>query len=392
MLFDNRYIYPFPNCYTLLPTCGAALVIVFGDKTTFVGSFLSKRLIRGIGLISYSAYLWHQPLLAFLRIRFNESPPFSYVAIALIAVLPLSTLSYYYVEQPFRQKKKISRKRVFSSAAVATVLALILALFLIRTADNRSKTAEGEDTYLSDLKDYSTMNYTTFAYIRNAQLGTFTNDTSKAGKRILLIGDSYSQDFYNMIVEGKYLSDYEIRVHYVHAECQIYMGPIDRQPFIQAKFKQMCTNDHDIKYALPRIPLANIIILASAWRDWSAHKLPMTIELLNLTKEQQLLIVGTKHFGRIDRMLYVNKTKEFRVAQYQRPFDWFIEVNKLMEQTFDPSIFVNVMKMICTREDGACPLFTPDGKLISYDNSHLTRYGVLYVAKIIFKEKPLSQL
>ena len=271
-------------------------------------------------------------------------------------------------------------------------MTFILALFLIRNAHNQSISVEGKDSYLSDLQQYSTMNYTTFAYILNARLDTFSNDTSKAGKRIALIGDSYSQDFYNMIVEGRYLTNYEICTHYVHVECQMYLGPDDRQQFILAKHRQMCTNAHDIKYALPLIQKANIVILASAWRPWSAERLPTTIKLLNLTNQQQLLIIGTKHFGRIDRMLYVNKTKEFRISQYQHPFQWFIDVNKLMEQIIDPSIFVNMMKMICTAKDNACPLFTPQGKLVSYDNSHLTRYGALYVGAIIFREKPLNLL
>ena len=69
-----------------------------------------------------------------------------------------------------------------------------------------------------------------------------------------------------------------------------------------------------------------------------------------------------------------------------------VKVNNILEKTIDKSIFVNVMKMICTGFNQTCPLFTPNGKLISYDGAHLTKYGALYIGNIIFKNKPLNKL
>jgi hypothetical protein len=51
-----------------------------------------------------------------------------------------------------------------------------------------------------------------------------------------------------------------------------------------------------------------------------------------------------------------------------------------------------MLKMICTGPNGTCPLFTPNGKLISYDGTHLTRHGALYIGDIIFNNKPLNKL
>ena len=392
VFLDNRYIYPFPNCYTLLPTCGAVLIIVFGDETTIVGSLLSNKVLRGIGLISYSAYLWHQPILAFIRIQFNETPPFLYIILGISIVLPLSAFSYFYIEQPFRQKNKIDRKRIFSSAGIATLLTFILAVSLIRTANYRSKLLEGKDPYLVDLELFGTHNYTVFAHRVQENMGNFSNDTSMTKKKLILIGDSYSQDFYNVICEGGYLTNYEIRVYYIQQMCQIYMGPEDRQTFILPKYQQLCTNTYDIKYALPLIQRANVVILAGAWSNWSAIRLPTTIKSLNLTEQQRLIIIGTKYFSLGDRMLYANKTKEFRVAQYAHPAQSYIDVNNLMIQTLNSSVFVDVMKMICTGHNNTCPLFTEDGKLISYDDNHLTRYGAVHIGKIIFSQKPLNEL
>ncbi len=195
-----------------------------------------------------------------------------------------------------------------------------------------------------------------------------------------------------MIIEGKHLIDWEFCVYFVYSRCQIYLGNEDRKQFIKAKHHQTCTNANDIKYALPMIRQANIIFLASNWYLWSSERLPNTLKLLNLTKQQEIFVIGPKHFGKVNPMLYVNKSKSFRMKQYQYPKTEVIAVNQLLEKTLDKSIYINVQKLICTGFNQTCPLFTPEGKLISHDGAHLMKYGARYVGNILFKNKPLNKL
>ena len=58
---------PYPSFYTAVPVIGTALIILFGWQGTWTAKLLSTRPFVGIGLISYSLYLWHQPLFAFAR-------------------------------------------------------------------------------------------------------------------------------------------------------------------------------------------------------------------------------------------------------------------------------------------------------------------------------------
>ncbi len=109
---------PFPSAYALPPTLGACLVIAFANRNTLVARLLSVKWIVGIGLLSYSAYLWHQPLFAFARIlTLGHVPKHSMAMLAMLS-FPLAFLTWRFVEVPFRRRRNFSRRTVFSAGAV----------------------------------------------------------------------------------------------------------------------------------------------------------------------------------------------------------------------------------------------------------------------------------
>lgn len=126
-LFDQST--PFPSIYTAVPTVGTALVLCYGTAGTRVARFLSARVIVGIGLISYSAYLWHQPAFAFAR-HASVGEPAWWVYLLLSALsLALAYLTWRYVEQPFRKKGAISRRNVFALATACSSCVLAVGLW-----------------------------------------------------------------------------------------------------------------------------------------------------------------------------------------------------------------------------------------------------------------------
>jgi len=135
---------PFPSFYALLPTVGTALIILFGTSQTFTGRILSNRLLVGIGLVSYSAYLWHHPLFAFARIR-SISEPSSELMLALgFLTLPMAYLSWKYVEKPFRNRQAYDRKFVFASSltGMAAVICVGILVILSNGFDNRLSSSQ----------------------------------------------------------------------------------------------------------------------------------------------------------------------------------------------------------------------------------------------------------
>ena len=115
---------PFPSLYALVPTVGTGLLILFAAPKTLAHALLSFKPIVGIGLISYSAYLWHQPLLAFARHRVVGEVPDLLLIMLCISSLLMAWFSWRFIEKPFRDRKVTSRRTVFSFST-ALLLAFI---------------------------------------------------------------------------------------------------------------------------------------------------------------------------------------------------------------------------------------------------------------------------
>lgn len=118
----------YPGWATVPVVLGTALVLAFGRRDTLVGKLLSVRPLVAIGLISYSLYLWHQPVFAFARLRAIDGIPPAGYAVLIVLCIALATLSWRFVEQPFRQRGKVGRGAVFGATLAAGAVALVIGL------------------------------------------------------------------------------------------------------------------------------------------------------------------------------------------------------------------------------------------------------------------------
>ena len=121
---------PFPSIYALVPVIGVVLFILFAEKKTIVAKLLGTKVFVGIGLISYSAYLWHQPLFAFTKIKMIEDPSMSVMVLLSLLSFVLAVISWKYIEKPFRIKKNYyGRKFIFIPLALSFTIIVVTGYF-----------------------------------------------------------------------------------------------------------------------------------------------------------------------------------------------------------------------------------------------------------------------
>jgi peptidoglycan/LPS O-acetylase OafA/YrhL len=128
VVFDDTTRHP--SAWTLLPVVGTALIILGAHGASPVARALSLRPLVVIGLVSYPAYLWHQPLFAFARIRLGDLlPVWSSIALSFLAFV-LAWLTWRLVEIPVRRGVGFSRAQVFAATGTLTACVVVTALIL----------------------------------------------------------------------------------------------------------------------------------------------------------------------------------------------------------------------------------------------------------------------
>lgn len=115
---------PFPRFNAIPSTVGAALVLY--PQATAAQRLLGATPLRSLGLVSYSLYLWHWPLIVFWRLYENEQPTFPILTnLTLVATaVALSAFTWRYVEQPAR-RLRLGSTSVFGWSAAVCLLSII---------------------------------------------------------------------------------------------------------------------------------------------------------------------------------------------------------------------------------------------------------------------------
>ena len=231
--FNNEIFHP--SFYTLPSIIGVCLVIWFSHKDELITKILSSKLFVGVGLISYSLYLWHYPIFAFFRSSnfVSDGNVFQKLLIGFI-VLFLSIISYFLIEKPSRDKN-IQFKSLMSKIILVIMLIFSFSIFVIYKDGKINK----ENTMLA--KQIASPLYNSTCKYSSANIkfldddffkDNFENCNQKFKKFILILGDSHSRDLYNSVAkiskENEYIiglnragcrpkNELELNCHYLNA-------------------------------------------------------------------------------------------------------------------------------------------------------------------------------
>src|SRR5271155_1928648 len=191
-IFCFRPDMPLPGLWSLAPAGGSALLIAFATAQTKCGKWLGARPLVGVGLVSYSAYLWHQPLFAFARFRFAVPAGGWLMLASSAAAFAMAYASWRFVERPFRDWARFSRGSVFLGALATGITLIIIGRIIVlnRGFPTRMSAIEGVTdvgAYRNKCLDVRDLNPSRLAETDACQLGD-----RKAKIDFLLIGDSHA--------------------------------------------------------------------------------------------------------------------------------------------------------------------------------------------------------
>ena len=186
---------PHPSLLTLPIVMGTTFVIL-GGNNAFIKVLLANRLTIGIGLISYSLYLWHQPVFAFGRIYKPELNLFDIVLLISLTTL-LSVCSFKYIERPFRDAEQVKDKKLLVILGSITVAIVVFTSFIQLTDGAAHRYPDYiKQALLNDSVEYDIN--TNCERLSNKCI-YWGNSTSPFG--LVTLGDSHAKDLTRQLMK-----------------------------------------------------------------------------------------------------------------------------------------------------------------------------------------------
>lgn len=183
----------FPGLAAMPPCLGATLIIFSSESAlSVVGRLLAFKPVVFIGLISYSLYLWHWPLLVFLQyLTGDQRWPFR--AAMLAVSFALAIISWKYVETPFRKRRVLpQRSRIFGFAGVSFATLLILGLAVSCGEGLPARFSDKALSYANSRNHYAFRNATSLEQARAGHFVELGMGVTNQPISVLIWGDSHA--------------------------------------------------------------------------------------------------------------------------------------------------------------------------------------------------------
>jgi len=378
---------PFPGAAALLPCAGAALIIAGGKSgRSIVGRALSLRPIVFIGMISYSLYLWHWPLIVFQEtsgVLVKGLTPNGTKVVLILASGVIATLSWGFIEQPFRGRHfPLSRAAIFRLASVSAAVLLFLGAGVLATGGVPSRyppEAVKVASFLDNTDAATDTQYrvgTCFLTSKNSYQDfnpavCLHHDPHK--RNDLLIGDSHAAQLWYG------LSSIFTDVNLMQATASGCKPTLDQSHSAEPKCSRLMSyvfSDYLSAHHVDRL------IIAARWDHADLGPLQRTLEWANRSGISVLLFGPIVQYdSALPRLLAMSiKSNDpalpalHRVAFYQ---NLDADMSKLAQS--DRGVrYISYFKMLCRQT--SCLEYAADGVPLQSDYGHLTGVGSMLVA------------
>ena len=405
-LFDERT--PFPGLNAALPTIGTALLLLCASDRTSVGRMLAWRPLVGLGLISYSAYLWHQPLFAFTKHALLADLPTDLAIVLCAVTIVLACLSWRYIEQPFRDRSLISRGAVFALSAAGMAAFVGLGLIGHRMSDRitQVRLQSVEPALRSQFRTRESL-----VADRNAFVAQFLPEagkdfsTDRATKKVLILGDSVSEDLYSaLMVNSDLFPGIEFRRLMLDEPCMQAAAHLVAEGELPASIdEKTCRVALERLRDGPLLKAADVIVLCSNWPRYithSTHEGGIALAEALAAKGRQVRIVGLMSLQEASSTAFLAIKNGLTVEQSNAVAYHTVQRSKIDKPNADArgvaGRFENVRYLdkeavFCDDEAKSMLLYDADGQMVFADNFHLTTVGGRYFGRQIAARRWFDQ-
>ena len=391
IFFNDRIFHP--SFFTLSPIIGVCFIIWFSSKNGLITKILSTKLFVGIGLISYSLYLWHYPIFAFARIIDIFQKGLFVNLLLVIIILVLSIFSYYFIERPARNKNS-KFKVVLSLILILISILVALNINIIQKDGYKHRLDFNIKNYDLDKKKYLLEN-------TNFEIN-YNYDEYDDRKNVLIVGNSHAEDILEIfsktnLVDKVYFNLTSPKIRYDGYNFQLdymYKFLTEKKAIIDGY------NGDFYNHLKKQYDLADLIILSTFYFDNDLNILEDLIKFLK--KDNKKIIIFDNaliqktiaSMNRLDYWIYRNQKfpksnilkkieeKMFLDLKNKSNINQQIELIAKRNNVF----LIKREKIFCDLKKKRCPSMTREGYKIYHDYGHITDKGAEYFARIIEKD------
>jgi peptidoglycan/LPS O-acetylase OafA/YrhL len=384
---------PFPGAAALMPCVGAALIIAAGQSGhTFVGNLLSLRPVVFIGLISYSLYLWHWPIIFFQRtdsILITGASRLGSRLIVLVASLIAATLSWQCVEKPFRRQfKTTSNLKVFISGFFGLGSLVVIALLVVSEDGFPSRFSSVAVKYASYL-DYGQEHFregkcfivTPYKFSDFDRGGCLDLDRNLDHSNYLLIGDSHAAQLWYG------LSRSLTGVHVLQATAAGCLPEFTQPARVAPSCKLLMDFIFNSYLAHNQV---DRLLIAARWSERDMSGLERVLAWADARAIPVTLFGPMVEYDlALPRILaYAAQNDDPRIVDSHR-VDNNDDLDKHLQSlaTTYGARYVSFYKLLCKAD--YCIQVTHDGLPLEFDTDHLTKEGSVFVVQELIETKQL---
>lgn len=350
----------FPGLWVLLPCFGAAFLLI--DTEGLVSKFLSNKFLVHLGELSYSIYLWHWPVMVFIRYYHNiDNYVFTPLEqfIIIISTYLLAYLSYTFIENTFRKLK--AKKFVFSMCVPSGLLASLI--FYAPQLNLKM---------INFPQEYATPTIGINSHGRFYTGVEFMGDTNKKNDSILLLGDSYALVYKNFLaLVGK---EHGFNFRTVSNDTYPSFPGISEKDFSSKYTRYLYENI--VKIADNELKNSKVVIIGSIYRK-NITSLQEAIEkLVKNHPDKKFIFISPiprldKNPVRINRGYKINKNKDNHYNVFYQ------DIPEGVKKIIDNNPNAYLISMDYHRLKG---LPFRNGITMYYDEEHMNEYGTTILA------------